>query len=86
MRILVKTEESLKADPSIVQSLTGSVYHSELSSSASKDKLIDLCGKVVFCYNIDPNGRLYTFCTYRKQNHINSWVVPDWMIEQILVE
>lgn len=86
MRVLVKTEESLKADPLIVQSLTESVYHSELPGSASKDKLIDLCGKVVFCYNIDPNGRLYTFCTYRKQNHINSWVVPDWMIEKILVE
>ena len=54
---------------------------SEISFPRKKQEQI--CGNIVFCYR-QPNGNLVA--PKRNRDIVDIWLIPDWIIDKILVE
>lgn len=83
MKVLIKTVAELQTTRGIIVKPTGNMHHVTQEGSCSPKKQEQICGNIVFCYR-QPNGNLVT--PKRNRDIVDIWLIPDWIIDKILVE
>lgn len=83
MRVLIKTVAELKTTRGVIVKPAGNMQHITQEGSCGIEKQKHICGKSIFCYR-QSNGNLVT--PKRSTNIVNIWLIPDWLIDKILVE